>query len=442
MIQVSMDGPNVNWKFYNDLRKKIKADYASNLINIGSCGLHIVNNSFKRGINATGWKVESFLSSLYYLFKDAPARREDYHTTTNATLMPLKFVMHRWLENVPVCQRALDIWNNIVKFVKAAEEGKIKRPTNKSYEVVKECVNDKCFVAKLHFFKCIASHLQPFLVKYQSEKPMVPFLNDDLCMLMKALMRRFIKHEELDKCSDEKLVKLDVTDKKLHITYKKIDIGYASEKLKMSKPSENQLMQFRMECKACLIDILTKLQEKCPASYSLVRHLSCLNPINMAKAKEACLLKFKKVITLLVNLERIAEKDVDNVLQEYTLFLHNIPVFGIQRFADFNATNDRIDTLFHEFMAGDRYKELFPVVKLILVLSHGQTAVEREFSVNKELEVENMKEHTLVARRIVCDRINSVNGLANVVMSKDLLISVKQSKKKYELFLENQRAQK
>ncbi|KAG1703703.1 hypothetical protein GQR58_004165 [Nymphon striatum] len=38
MIQVSMGGPNVNWKFYDDLKKKLVDDYGISLINIGSCG--------------------------------------------------------------------------------------------------------------------------------------------------------------------------------------------------------------------------------------------------------------------------------------------------------------------------------------------------------------------------------------------------------------------
>ena len=202
------------------------------------------------------------------------------------------------------------------------------------------------------------------------------------------------------------------------------------------------MMQFRMECRACLIAVLAKLQEKCPASYSLVRHLSCLSPINMAKEKEACSLKFKKILTLLVNSGRVLEKDCDSLLQEYNLFLDNIPVFGSLRFSNFSVTHDRVDNLLHEFMTGDNYKQLFRVVKLVLVLSHGQAAVERGFSVNKKLEVENMKEHTLVARRVVCDHVNSVNGIANVDISKPLLLSVKQSRKKYDLYLEQERAQK
>ena len=115
IIQVSMDGPSVNWKFYGELKKKVNADYGTTLVNIRSCGLHVVHNSFKRGMDATGWQVSWFLSSLYYLFKDALARREDFVTISGSTLMPLKFVFHRWLENVPVCQRALMLWDNVAQ---------------------------------------------------------------------------------------------------------------------------------------------------------------------------------------------------------------------------------------------------------------------------------------------------------------------------------------
>ena len=54
IIQVIMDGPSVNWKFYGELEKKVNTDHGTTLINSGSCGLHVEHNSFKRGIDATG----------------------------------------------------------------------------------------------------------------------------------------------------------------------------------------------------------------------------------------------------------------------------------------------------------------------------------------------------------------------------------------------------
>lgn len=54
MVQISMDGPNVNWKFYDMVKDKLVNDYDTKLMNVGSCGLHTVHNSFKAGAEATG----------------------------------------------------------------------------------------------------------------------------------------------------------------------------------------------------------------------------------------------------------------------------------------------------------------------------------------------------------------------------------------------------
>ena len=56
---VSMDGPNVNWSFLNNLvahRKEENAN-APDLINIGSCGLHVTHGSFGTGLKKTDWNL-------------------------------------------------------------------------------------------------------------------------------------------------------------------------------------------------------------------------------------------------------------------------------------------------------------------------------------------------------------------------------------------------
>ena len=177
-------------------------------------------------------------------------------------------------------------------------------------------------------------------------------------------------------------------------------------------------------------------------SYSLVRHLSCLNPVKMASNKEACSEKFKKVLRLLVNVERVKEDECDTLMQQFAMFLDSIPVFGSERFANFQSAEDRVDTLIYECMANQSVKSLLSVVKIILILSHEQATVERGFSVNKEVEVENLKEHTLVAKRIVCDHVNSVGGVLKVELSKPLLLSVKMSRQQYEKYLDQERQKK
>lgn len=59
VVQISMDGPNV----------KIKvnlSEFYTTLTISDSCGIQTVQDSFKAGVEATGWSVSSPLSSLYY----------------------------------------------------------------------------------------------------------------------------------------------------------------------------------------------------------------------------------------------------------------------------------------------------------------------------------------------------------------------------------------
>jgi len=51
----------------------------------------------------------------------------------------------------------------------------------------------------------------------------------------------------------------------------------------------------------------------------------------------------------------------------------------------------------------DTYSKLWKVVKMLLVLSHGQATVERGFSMNKQVETEHLYEESVVAKRTICD---------------------------------------
>ena len=92
ILQISMDGPNVNQKFYNNLlveREASELDLPC-LIDLGTCGLHVVHGALRKGFEETGWKLERLLRSLSYLFEDSPARRQDYTEITGSSVFPLR----------------------------------------------------------------------------------------------------------------------------------------------------------------------------------------------------------------------------------------------------------------------------------------------------------------------------------------------------------------
>ena len=55
MVSISMDGPNVNWKFFELLQQEHAEQYGGvQLVNVGSCGLHTLHNAFKCGFSGEG----------------------------------------------------------------------------------------------------------------------------------------------------------------------------------------------------------------------------------------------------------------------------------------------------------------------------------------------------------------------------------------------------
>ena len=88
-------------------------------------------------------------------------------------------------------------------------------------------------------------------------------------------------------------------------------------------------------------------------------------------------------------------------------------------------------------------EELKKIVKLVLILSHGNAEVERGFSVNKVCLQDNMTESTLIGFRTVCDTVQKMGGIDKVPITKSLLHSVKNASARYKESLgERKKAEK
>ena len=85
MLKISMDGPNINWKLYDSIVEEWNEnDDYPDLIDIGSCSLHVVHGAFRTGVQKTKWGIDSILQALYNLFPNSPAKREDYTKITGS----------------------------------------------------------------------------------------------------------------------------------------------------------------------------------------------------------------------------------------------------------------------------------------------------------------------------------------------------------------------
>lgn len=102
------DGPTVNWKFLELMQQEQAEQFGGvQLIVVGSRGLDTLHNACKVGFLV--WQLDKVLRVMHTLFHNTPARREDFTALTKTTHFPLPFFGHRWLENLPSVERALEV---------------------------------------------------------------------------------------------------------------------------------------------------------------------------------------------------------------------------------------------------------------------------------------------------------------------------------------------
>ena len=96
-----------------------------------------------------------------------------------------------------------------------------------------------------------------------------------------------------------------------------------------------------------------------------------------------------------------------------------------------------------ETLSVEQFPAVFSFVQLVCCLSHGQSAVERGFSVNRDTAQHNMSESTFVYRRLIKDHLISHNETpATFEITDELLLSCAGVRSKYEQFIAEERLQK
>ena len=66
--------PNIN----NQLDKALKEKGFKALLPLITCTLHVIHSGFQKGLNSYGYEVEELAFDLYYWFRIALCKREDF----------------------------------------------------------------------------------------------------------------------------------------------------------------------------------------------------------------------------------------------------------------------------------------------------------------------------------------------------------------------------
>ena len=112
-------------------------------------------------------------------------------------------------------------------------------------------------------------------------------------------------------------------------------------------------------------------------------------------------------------------------------------------FQSFIVGESRLDVLLYDSMADvTEWADLWELTKKLLLLSHGQASVERGFSINKEISVENVTAQTLISQRVIKHHLLNVGGVTKVSLTKELLVSASHARQRYQAHLDEEKRKK
>ncbi|KAI4797063.1 hypothetical protein KUCAC02_026579 [Chaenocephalus aceratus] len=236
------------------------------------------------------------------------------------------------------------MWPMLQKYVDGVKNKKIRHPAAASYE--RAAQGDPLIVAKLQFFFAISRTFSPFLLTFQTDEPVMPFLAKDLAELLKALV-----------------------------------LNLSSRHFRAHQGAEQERVHEGPGCNGQ--ESAGEKPLKCP----VVRHSACLDPTNMSRDPEWGIGKERG--------------ECDVIVQQSERFLC---VEG--RGEGFLSFSHLSSGSMFSCTKLSAHPELRRFCQSLPLLSHGQATVERGFSVNKEVETVNLLEGSLEAQGCSATRMD------------------------------------
>ena len=250
-----------------------------------------------------------------------------------------------------------------------------------------------------------------------------------------TLMERFVKADVLKENNTAfKLMKLlkDLKKEENLLPLESINVGFAAKsilkKLKTTeKPDERK---FRKDVRAFLL--------KRPLKYQFTHSISSLSPIEISVLKPDSLKhRFNCLVQSLFDGGWVSSSAAEKAEKQYSGLIKNEDF--LKEAKSYNVIDDRIDTFYARILDSGDTIDLQNVVRMILILSHGNARVESGFSVNDDIIMTNMLEETIISQRMVYEAVHNAGGAQKVEITPELVKMVRNLYKCYKAAVEENR---
>ena len=503
VLNLGMDGPNVNKKFERELMEELEKDQSTSFISTGGCPLHTVHNGFGKGMKSLKEKIDldQFVIDLHFFFERSAARREDFKAMSEITAVTVHYLLKhcesRWLSIEKVLVRVMEQFPNITAYFLEsllktnAFKGKNGVGNTKRYKRIVECLKDISLMSLMGFVVFVAQDFKKFLIPLQTNAPMIHVLHSMQIKLVHSLMSKFMKPEFITDTTTKKmlnaakLLNVQVSDKRKHLAKVQVGAKATSELKKIKDEVEKKkvvakMVEFLQECSQYLLENL-------PLDNGVIKSAACLHPENRHHKKS-----LSNVSTLAQAVNKALGDNamrkafnmksdetkydlLDKIRTQYQMYqMESIDesfykqkqenkrthiqktsywkeAYGIAGVTDYKCDDSaykriddywvRISELLDE-NGKAKYPDLWQLVKCIMLVSHGNADPERGFSINKHmLKIHgfSLAEDTLVAVRFVKDYVIKCSGSEKVILTKGLMNSCMKARNRYGIYQDEQK---
>ena len=437
LMNLSTDGPNINKSLWTKLNEKLISLGYSGLLPFVACVLHILHTAFHYGVKVYGTDTESHCLDLHGWFKIAPCKREDIRDLASkiGESSPIfkRHVESRWLTLVPAVEMVEKHWvatkMYFLEFLPKQEEFKTHTSNNERYNrICTRIRNEKKMLVEMAFLMNSSSPYQKLLLWFQTDAPLIHLLFHELKQLLVAVMKRFIKSEEVDGKSAKSLLKLDVSDKNILLPLEEIEIGAKTSRLLKELSPFDQKAEKEKMLKSYIAST-KQLQRRLPLENTFIFNAGCLNP--GSRTQKNSLVMIERLAKLLPHV--VAETEVSAVKDEWRLYM----VESERKLPQPTTPPTRIDHYWKAVLeiksnSGElKYTKLPALVKAVLSFQNANASVERSLSDNKNTvtsERLNLLPETIVALRLMKEHARKYGGAHLVPITDEMVDAVATAK--------------
>ena len=205
----------------------------------------------------------------------------------------------------------------------------------------------------------------------------MPFLYQDLNDLLEKVMKKFVKPTVTEA---KEVHDIDVTKSDNIVNNAKIKIGVEAEEiLKQHQLTQREILLFRTQCQSFLQTFVSRLQKKSPLQYKFTKYIQCLSPSLISSSPETAKRYMKSVLLHIKDLHIVPVEHIGDILEDFDALCCHAK--NNESFKSFDHRSMSVDQYFHEICSNNStYSHLWPMIRTMQVLSHGQASVERGFS--------------------------------------------------------------